>query len=407
MNQTVKKLAAFLLAFCMMTSLTLSAGAADVETDMKDAVQEAGYTPVGSVMSVDAKAPGKAVEVELDLSGVKSGQSVVAAVQAVNAEGSAKTDHSLRYILVDEQGMVTIQENDCQYFVVLPVQGVLEQGWIDGLTTTSNLTMEGHEITLSAKLTMSDALATKAAFARGMDKLEDMRFTCRVESPLLKGMTAVDMSQVTFTDPNGIYTLIGAEVVNGGVEITYCISPADNDRLAGMGAETAKKQLQSTMSMSCTRAISPAVIKQGANEDGMIYTYGQVTITNGDGTDPIPGLDAKRLVVPGKLSEVEAKNLIDPSLVKLSADWNGTNAVTATVQNAGDVTLEGWLLCVAYDAGGRMLGYNGTYAVVNSGAGKDIPIALPAVEGTIDHAKVMLLDIANGLAPLCGAALVQ
>jgi len=411
----LKRWSAFALALVVAVSVTLPAGAAGfvssaVSTSMESAAVEAGYEVLGTAALADTESAGAAATFHLSGFEVNEDQSVVVAVQAVDADGNALPGHDLRYLLAGHQDgatAVTIQEPGCQYFAVLPLQGVLEQGCIASLTTTSAPGGGGYGITLSAELTMSDDLAEKVILAKGTQALKDMRITCRVESALLEGMTSVDAEQIAFTDLNRIYQVESAAVVNGGVEITCSVSDEAMAEWVYLVADDLKEELQAPMSMSCTTTISADVVHANANEDGKIYTYGQVTITNGDGTKAIPGMDAKKIVVPGKLAEVSAQTLIDLSLVKLSGVWSGERSLSVTVTNQNAIGLNGWLMCAAYDVNGRMLCCKAEYVAVAGGKIGTVSVDLPPAPGTIHSAKVMLLDASDGYTPMCIAAEVQ
>lgn len=312
MKMKWKRWTALAMTLCMLLSVVpVSAGAVTASDDTKTVMQRkaymAGNTAVGAVTVVDARKDAAAVTAKIDCPNAVRGVSVVAAVQAVDAQGNALNGHGMRYLLgTESEGKLSlnIQEAEARYFAVMPVQGSLEQGSISSLVTTCKQVDDGYEMSCSAALTMSDDLAMMAAIAQGNEALKKMRMTCYLESNLLVAVTNADTSKVKFSDPKGIYTLVSAESTDEGLKITYRISDNALKRWASMAAEDIKAELQSQVTMECKETVSADLIKQCSNQAGKIYTYGRVEITYGNGGGYIPGLEATKVVVPAALAEM-------------------------------------------------------------------------------------------------------
>lgn len=312
MKKQWKRWVAMAMSLCMMMSLIpVAAGAVspsdNTKANMRQKAYMAGNSAVGAVTVVDAKKDAAVVTATVDCPNAVSGVSVVAAVQAVDAQGNMLNGQPMRYLAATEQDgkiSLTIQEAETRYFAVMPVQGSLEQGYIESLITTCKQVSGGYEMTCSAALTMSDDLAMMAAMAQGNKALQNMRMTCYLESNLLMGVSSANTSNVTLSDPKGIYTMVSAASTDEGLKITYRISDKALNRWASMSAEAIKAELQSKVTMECKETVSENLIKQCSNQAGKIYTYGRVEITYGNGGSYIPGLEATKIVVPAALSEM-------------------------------------------------------------------------------------------------------
>ena len=112
MNRYLKPWACLLLVLCLLSGAVPAVAASGLSsvvpdnslvTGMKKTAEGAGFSAVGEAVLTDAGTIGGAVDVQLPLSDAAD-QSIVAAVQAADANGRALDGHSQRYILADRQG---------------------------------------------------------------------------------------------------------------------------------------------------------------------------------------------------------------------------------------------------------------------------------------------------------------
>lgn len=160
MKNYAKRLTALLLSLCLLMAVlptVAAAGAisASVKSELETLAIEYGFERAynGEVQFVQAKDEGLAVTAKLDYTEGASNRTTAVIVQAVDASGNAISGKPARVVLGEDRGnqvYVTYQETDCEYFAMMPVQGVLDQGSIDTLTTTC----DDNGSTYSVRVTM-------------------------------------------------------------------------------------------------------------------------------------------------------------------------------------------------------------------------------------------------------------
>ena len=314
MKKQWTRLIALTMTLCMMVSvLPVSAGAAEVASATKAAMQttveDAGCDAVGSAVLVDAGAASAAVTKSLTCAKAKSQQTVVVAVQAIDENGAALSGHDVRFVLgTYKNGSVTVtyQETGCRYFAMMPIQCTLEQGYINPLLTTAEKSGSNYIAHCLAELVMSDDLAMTAVVNKSDPAMKDLRFTCYLENDVLAGPHDINPIEVDLVDPENVYTLVKAENTDEGVKIMYRISDEAFARWKTMAAADVKAELQTKMSIQCSETVSADAMESNLNQDGELYTYGRIEITNGEtGSKDIPGVDVKRIVVPTKLAVID------------------------------------------------------------------------------------------------------
>lgn len=312
MKNYAKRLAALLLSLCLLMAVLPTAAAAgaisaSVKSELETLAIEYGFERSynGEVQFVQAKEEGLAVNARLDYTEGASNRTTAVIVQAVDASGNAIAGKPARVVLGDDRGSqvyVTYQETGCEYFAMMPVQGVLDQGYIDTLTTTCDDNGSTYSVRVNAQLVMSDALALIAAYNKDSSKMEDFRFTCYLENDILAEMSGLDEEDFSFSDPRGVYTLVDVRMTAYGLAIEYRLSDETLDDLFSEKVEDVVEALQTRVSMRANRAVSARELERAANDDDEIYTYGRIEITCGR---MIPGVDVESILVPAKLAVME------------------------------------------------------------------------------------------------------
>ncbi len=312
MKNHVKRLTALLLCLCMLMAVIPTAAAAgtisaSVKSELETLAIEYGFERAynGEVQFVQARGEGRAVTAKLDYTEGASNRTTAVIVQAVDESGNAISGKPARVVLGEERGnqvYVTYQETDCEYFAMMPVQGVLDQGSIDPLTTTCDDNGSTYSVRVNAQLVMSDALALIAAYNKDHSKMEDFRFTCYLENDILADMSGLDEEDFSFSDPRGVYTLVDVRMTAYGLAIEYRLSDETLENLFSEKIEDVVNALQTRVSMRATRAVSARELERAANVDDEIYTYGRIEITCGR---MIPGVDVESILVPAKLAVME------------------------------------------------------------------------------------------------------
>jgi len=136
MKNYAKRLTALLLSLCLLMAVLPTAAAAgtisaSVKSDMEALAVECGFERAynGEVQFVQARDEGLAVTAKLDYTEGAANRTTAVIVQAVDASGDAISGKPARIVLGNERGnqvYVTYQETDCEYFAMMPVQGVLD-----------------------------------------------------------------------------------------------------------------------------------------------------------------------------------------------------------------------------------------------------------------------------------------
>ncbi len=312
MKNYTKRLTALLLSLCLLMAVLPTAAAAgtisaSVKSDMEALAVECGFERAynGEVQFVQARDEGLAVTAKLDYTEGAANRTTAVIVQAVDASGDAISGKPARIVLGNERGnqvYVTYQETDCEYFAMMPVQGVLDQGYIDTLTTSCEDNGSTYRVRVNSQLVMSDDLALIAAYNMTNSKMEDFRFTCYLENDILADMTGLDEEDFSFSDPQGVYTLVDVSMTAYGLAIEYRLSDNTLQELSKEKVDVIKATLQSRVSMRATRSVSARDLERAANDHDEIYTYGRIEITCGR---MIPGVDVESIVVPAELAVME------------------------------------------------------------------------------------------------------
>ena len=318
--KTLKKLVSVLVIVCMaLTLFTGFAGAAEVasavQQTLKSDAADKGFALnyVDDVHFVDAGREGDAVTVGLPHDLAVSGRSVAVAVRAVDKSGNALAGHETRFVLgTYSAGRVTVtyQENDCRYFAMMPIQCFLEQGTIHRLTTDAYETSNGmYDIYVEAALQMSDDLAEYVVVNKTDERLLNMRFTCYLENDVINASHNAELnSNFDFEDPYGIYELLEDETyaTNGGIVIKYKLDRETWASWRYVGAAELKDILQTEVVMTCNARESEAALRQAANYDNEIWTYGTLELTyevNGQNKD-IPAVNKDTFLLPAKMDYI-------------------------------------------------------------------------------------------------------
>lgn len=321
MKRMLKRIVSATLIVCLTAALFTGFAAAaevsgNVRSTMKNDAIDKGFSAayMDEIHFVDAGREGDAVTVGLPHDLAVSGRSVAVAVRAVDKNGNAVSGHSTRFVLGTYSAgrvKVTYQENGCRYFAMMPVQSVIEQGIIHELETTAVQTgADRYDVYVEASLSMSDDLAEYVTVNKTDERLLDMRFTCYLENDVLNASHNWDLeSGLVFDDPHGIYTLLENEtyVANGGLLISYKLN---EDVWASWRYESAaalKNMLQTEVVMSCEAFnISEEELRDGANYDDEIWTYGclELTYEPGGRQDDIPAVDVAAFLLPAKMDVI-------------------------------------------------------------------------------------------------------
>ncbi len=325
--KTLKKLVSVFVIVCMaLTLFTGFAGAAEVasavQQTLKSDAADKGFALnyVDDVHFVDAGREGDAVTASLPHDLAVSGRSVAVAVRAVDKNGNALAGHETRFVLGTYSGgrvTVTYQENGCRYFAMMPVQCFLEQGTIHRLSTDAYEASNGvYNIYVEAALRMSDDLAEYVVVNKTDERLLNMRFTCYLENDVINASHNAELNNnFHFEDPHGIYELLEDETyaTDGGIVIKYKLDRETWASWRYTGAAQLKEILQTEVVMTCDARESEAALRQAANYDNEIWTYGTLELTyevNGVNKD-IPAVNKDTFLLPAKMDYI----VLDDSVI--------------------------------------------------------------------------------------------
>ncbi|MBP3634636.1 MAG: S-layer homology domain-containing protein [Oscillospiraceae bacterium] len=317
MKRTLKRIAALFVIVCltltMFTGLVSAAGVnAAVQKTLADGARSVGFSRayIDDYHFVDAGRAGDAVTAKLPHDLSVPGRTVAVAIQAVDANGNALAGHHVHYILGEySNGAVTVtyQEAGCRYFAMMPIQGVLEQGTIHHLETTGRNNYDGtYQIYIETRLSMSDDLAMYVIANKTDEKLLNMRFTCYLESDVIESEHNVDLQDLVFEDPQGMYDLIEKEAYDEGVMIKYKLNREEWASWRYMAAAELKDVLQTEVTMYCDARVREAELREAANYDDEVWCHGHLELTyepNGMKT-AIPSVNLKTILIPATMDYI-------------------------------------------------------------------------------------------------------
>ena len=321
----MKKIASLFVILCVVVSLFAGmAGAATVSASVKQMLmtdaKNVGLSPdyTDEFHFVDAGRVGAAITAKLPHKLGVDGHTVAVAVRAVDASGNAMTGHETRFVLGDySSGSVTVtyQENGCRYFAMMPVQGYIDQGSIHYLETSAQETKNGiYDIYVEARLVMSDDLAEYVVVNKTNPRLLNMRFTCYLENEVINTHHDVELKDMVFVDPHGIYELLESETyaANDGIVIKYKLNEEAFESWRYESAESLKSILQTEVIMCCGATLTETELRAGANADNEVWSYGRLELTYevGGKSEPIPAVELETILVPAKMDYIV---LDDPS----------------------------------------------------------------------------------------------
>lgn len=308
-----------ILVLCMTVALfTGFAGAAQISSGLAQTLKlegnDVGFATeyAGQAHFVDAGREGDAVTARLSHKLAVPDQSVAVAVRAVDANGNPLSGHKTRFVLGSSNGntvTVTYQENGCRYFAMVPVQGYIEQGTIHHLETTATKLGGGmYNIYVEARLIMSDDLAEYVVVNKTDERLLNMRFTCFLENEVIDASHNVELQDLKFEDPHGIYDLIEEETyaAENGLMISYKLNEEEFRSWRYTGAAELKDILQTEVIMSCSARVHEDDLRPVANEDDEIWTYGHLDLTYevGGRMYDIPAVRLDTIFIPANLAYV-------------------------------------------------------------------------------------------------------
>lgn len=319
MKRTLKRTVSVVMILCLTLALfTGFAGAAEVSNTvvqtMKADARDKGFSVayMDEVHFVDAGRDGDAVTVSLPHDLAVSGRSVAVAVRAVDKNGNAVASRGTRFVLgTYAAGRVTVtyQENDCRYFAMMPIQSIIEQGTIHYLeTTATEVSASRYDVYVEARLVMSDDLAEYVVVNKTDERLLDMRFTCTLENEVFDTQYDAALQDLQFIDPHGIYTLLENEsrVTDEGVVIRYKLNEKVWASWRYESAASLKNMLQTELVMHCNALVAEAELREAANYDDEIWTYGclELTYEPGGRMEPIPAVKVETFLLPAEMDVI-------------------------------------------------------------------------------------------------------
>ena len=309
MRQAYRRVLALLLALCMTAALapaSLAAGTdAENQAALTDAAKAAGfdYAYEETYTTVNASVAGGKASVTISApSGIIADRGVYAAVLPLDGD-----DTTVRFCRTSGNGPYTVSYAmaGCSQFAVMLVQPVIDGGVITITTAASyDEADDDYQVTYTAVLNMSEALAEIAAVNRNDEDMDDLRFTCYLTDPLVDSIASIDADDITMDSISNIFdTPALTKDPQTGIWSAEFKLKANWE--TGLTTETAKERLLATMSLTVKpRTVNYQDLQNKLVED-MLYTTGWLTITHKDGSN-IPGLGSqKQITLPANLAELK------------------------------------------------------------------------------------------------------
>ena len=334
MRQAYRRLLALLLALCMTAALApvaLAAGTdAENQAALTDAAKAAGfdypYTSTYTTMTASV-AGGKASVTIPAPSGVIADRGVYAAVLPLDGG-----DDTVRFCRTEGKGPYTVSYamSGCSQFAVMLVQPVIDGGTI-AITTAASYdeAADSYQVTYTAALNMSEALAEIAAVNKDDEAMDDLRFTCYLTDPLVDSISTITAADITMDSVSSIFDTptLTKDPQTGIWSAEFKLKANWED---GLTTETAKARLLATMSLTVKPQTVGYQDLQNKLVEDMLYTTGWLTITHKDGSS-IPGLGGqKQITLPANLAEL--KLIEEPgSLIVTVEDGKGNPVPDALV----------------------------------------------------------------------------
>ena len=325
MRQAYRRVLALLLALCMTAALAPAALAAGTDAEnqvaLTDAAKAAGfdYAYEETYTTVNASVAGGKASVTISApSGIIADRGVYAAVLPLDGD-----DTTVRFCRTSGNGPYTVSYAmaGCSQFAVMLVQPVIDGGVITITTAASyDEATDDYQVTYTAVLNMSEALAEVAAVNKDDKAMDDLRFTCYLMDPLVDSYEtgSITVNDITMDSISSVFDdKPDLAKVDGGWKATFTLK---EDWETGLTTETAKDRLLATMSLTVKpRTVNYQDLQNKLVED-MLYTTGWLTITHKDGSN-IPGLGSqKQITLPANLAELKLIDETGSLIVTVTGD---------------------------------------------------------------------------------------
>ena len=325
MRQVYRRVLALLLALCMTAALAPAALAAGTDAEnqvaLTDAAKAAGfdYAYEETYTTVNASVAGGKASVTISApSGIIADRGVYAAVLPLDGD-----DTTVRFCRTSGNGPYTVSYAmaGCSQFAVMLVQPVIDGGVITITTAASyDEATDDYQVTYTAVLNMSEALAEVAAVNKDDKAMDDLRFTCYLMDPLVDSYEtgSITVNDITMDSISSVFDdKPDLAKVDGGWKATFTLK---EDWETGLTTETAKDRLLATMSLTVKpRTVNYQDLQNKLVED-MLYTTGWLTITHKDGSN-IPGLGSqKQITLPANLAELKLIDETGSLIVTVTGD---------------------------------------------------------------------------------------
>ena len=325
MRQAYRRVLALLLALCMTAALAPAALAAGTDAENQVALTAAAkaagfdYAYEETYTTVNASVAGGKASVTISApSGIIADRGVYAAVLPLDGD-----DTTVRFCRTSGNGPYTVSYAmaGCSQFAVMLVQPVIDGGVITITTAASyDEATDDYQVTYTAVLNMSEALAEVAAVNKDDKAMDDLRFTCYLMDPLVDSYEtgSITVNDITMDSISSVFDdKPDLAKVDGGWKATFTLK---EDWETGLTTETAKDRLLATMSLTVKpRTVNYQDLQNKLVED-MLYTTGWLTITHKDGSN-IPGLGSqKQITLPANLAELKLIDETGSLIVTVTGD---------------------------------------------------------------------------------------